>query len=108
MMDENLEIFIEQLLEDKGVTNLTGEVREGVKASIAERLLDEIDRSLFEALPEDKANELDRLLDNENFDQDEMVDFMRESGVDVVRVTANTMAQFRNFYLAGSFKKEDE
>ena len=107
-MDESLNAFLEQLLVDKGMTTLTGEVREEVKAGMAERLLDEINRAIIEALPDDKAAELDKLLDDENFGQNEMVDFVRDCGVDVLRITAGTMAQFRSFYLADPFKEEVE
>lgn len=95
---ENVEQFIDQLIDDKGI-ELTEEVRQQLKVDLIERLLDQIDRASINALPEDKAIELADLLDDENFSDEQMTAFMRESGVNLEAVALQTMMQFRLLYL---------
>ena len=54
-MDANLDQFLEQLLIEKGITDLDDDVRAEVKANMAERILDQIDQACINALSEEKA-----------------------------------------------------
>ncbi len=98
-MEEQLDQFLEQLLIDKGLTSLEGDVRKEVKEGMARRLEDQINYAIINALPEDKAIELADKIDDENFTDEQVADFVRESGVDVIGITTATMVQFRTFYL---------
>lgn len=95
---DNVEQFIDQLLDTRGV-EAEGEVREQLKQDMRQRLLDQIDRAVINALPEDKLEELSAKLDDENFSDDEMFKFVSESGVDAQRIALETMLQFRYLYL---------
>ena len=44
---------------------------------------------------------------DENFGQEQMLDFVRKCGVNVVNIVAVTMARFRTFYLADSLKSDE-
>ena len=64
-MDANLDQFLEQLLIEKGITDLDDDVRAEVKANMAERILDQIDQACINALSEEKAAELAEILDKD-------------------------------------------
>ena len=95
---ENVEQFVDQLIDEKGL-GVEGDVREQLKLDMMERLLDQIDKASINALPEDKAIELADKLDDENFTDEQVAEFMRNSGVDLQRVALETMLQFRILYL---------
>ncbi|MFV0485001.1 MAG: hypothetical protein ACK5MU_02100 [Candidatus Saccharimonadales bacterium] len=95
----NVEQFIDQLITDKGVSGLTDEVRTELRADLTQRLVDQIDRAVINALPEDKAIELSEKLDDDNFGDDQVNDFIRDSGVDVQKISLETMLRFRELYL---------
>ena len=95
---ENVEKFIDQLIDEKGLS-AEGEVRDQIKTDLTERLIDQIERAAVNALPEDKAIELANKLDDEGFGDDQVSDFIRNSGVDMERVALETMLQFRILYL---------
>ena len=95
---QNIDEFIESLLNDKGI-EVEPEIREELKADMKNRLLDQIDRAAIQALPEDKAKELAKKVDDPNFTNEDMTKFMQESGVNLTEVALDTMLKFRGFYL---------
>ena len=96
---QNIDEFIESLLNDKGITNVEPEVREELKADMKKRLEDEINRAAIEALPQEKAVELSKLVENPDFTNEKITEFMQNSGVNLTEVALDTMLKFRNFYL---------
>ena len=98
---DNVEQFIDQLIDEKDL-NLEDDVRQELKVDMINRLLDQIDKASINALPEDKAIELADKLDDPDFTDDQVADFMRNSGVDLERVALETMMQFRLLYLGGN------
>lgn len=104
---ENVETFIDQLIDEKGL-GVEGDVRKQLKLDMMERLLDQIDRASINALPEDKAIELADKLDDENFTDEQVAEFMKNSGIDLERVALETMLQFRLLYLGGNANVDTE
>ena len=99
---ENVGAFIDQIIEEKGYQDLDAEVLEQLKADLTARLLDMLDRQLIQALPEDKAEELSNKLDDPNFSDEDMYNFItNEGGVDAQQVMIDTMIQFKLFYVNG-------
>ncbi len=98
---DNVEQFIDQLIDEKDL-NLEDDVREQLKIDMINRLLDQIDRATVNALPEDKAIELADKLDDADFSDEQISQFIRDSGVDLEKVTLETMMQFRLLYLGGN------
>ncbi len=96
---ESLDEFIEQLLIDKGITNQDPEVKKELIEEMKNRLLDQIDRAAIMQLSEEKADELTKKLDDPEFTNEKMTEFMKESGVDLTQVTIDTMMRFREYYL---------
>ena len=96
---QTIDEFIESLLNDKGITNIEPEIREELKADMKKRLEDEINRAAIEALPEEKAAELAKLVEQPDFTNEKMTEFITNSGVNLTEVALETMLRFRNFYL---------
>lgn len=96
---EDVDKFIDQLITDKQLSGVTDEVRVELKQDLTQRLLDQIDRAVIDALPEDKATELSEKLDDDNFSSDDATKFIQESGVDMQNVALVTMLRFRDLYL---------
>ena len=96
---QNIDDFIESLLKDKGITDIEPEVKATLKADMKQKLLDQIDRAAVQALPENKAEELAKLVDQPDFDNEKMTKFIQDSGVNLTEVAAETMLKFRSFYL---------
>ena len=96
---QNIDEFIESLLNDKGITTVEPEVKEELKADMKKRLEDQINRAAVQALPEEKAAELAKLVENPDFTNEKMTEFMQNSGVNLTEVALDTMLKFRSFYL---------
>lgn len=96
---QGVDDFIEQLLIDKGITDLEPEIRDELKNDLKNRLLDQIDQAAIMALSDEQADQLTAKLDDPNFTSDDMTAFMTEAGVDLTQVALDTMLQFRNYYL---------
>lgn len=97
-MDE-LDTFIRDIIDTKNLPGLTEEAKGGLLEEMRERLLDQINRALIEAIPEEKIGEFNNLIDNESAPDEEVQGFIASSGVDIQKVTAQTMLNFRGLYL---------
>ena len=92
---------IESLLNDKGITDVDPEIKEELKTDMKNRLLDQINRAAIMQLSEEKAAELADLVDNPDFTNEKMTEFLQNSGVNLTEVALDTMLKFRGFYLEG-------
>lgn len=97
---QSVDEFIESLLVDKGITGIEPDVREELKTEMKTRLLDQINKAAIMQLSEEKAAELAAMVDDPNFTNEKMTEFIQNSGVNLVEVALETMLQFRNFYLS--------
>lgn len=96
---QNIDEFIEQLLIDKGITDVEPEIREELISEMKERLTDQINKAAIMQLSEEKATELAEKVNDPDFTNEQMTEFMQNSGVNLTEVALDTMLQFRNFYL---------
>lgn len=96
---QNIDEFLESLLNDKGITDIEPDIREELKADMKTRLLDQINQAAIMELSEEKAKELAELVDDPNFTNEKMTEFIQNSGVNLTEVTLDTMLKFRSFYL---------
>lgn len=96
---QNIDDFIESLLDDKGITDVDPEVRTELKEEMKTRLLDQINKAAIMELSEERAAELAELVDDPEFTNEKMTEFMQESGVNLTEVALDTMLKFRTFYL---------
>ena len=96
---EKVDEFIDNLLREKGITDVDPDVLEGVKNDMKEQLLKQIDREAIMRLPEEKANELADKLEDPSFTEQQMAEFIQNSGVNLPDVVVDVMIKFRGFYL---------
>ena len=98
-MDQDaLSKFISDIIDAKGYKTLDSDVRRQLEQDLKNRLLDQIDRAVLEALPENKIDGLNDLLDRDA-SQQEVQQYIANSGVDTKKITLETMLRFRSLYL---------
>lgn len=106
MAGDDLDKFVADILEAKQLSGVNDEVRTQLLSDLKKELTDQINLALIEALPEDKIDGLNSMLDDPNVSDEEITKYIVESGVDVQRVTAQTMLQFRGLYLQTPEERE--
>ena len=107
MQKDELDVFVERLLAEKALPGVSDEVKVQLVADLKQRLLDQINRALIDALPEEKLGAFNDLLDDEATSDDQVQRFVAESGVDAQAVTLETMLRFSELYLGHSPASED-
>jgi hypothetical protein len=98
-MGEELDKFIGDILEAKQYIDLDQEVRDQLASDLKQSLLQEIDKALINALPDDKLDEFNKLLDQSDMTAEQLQAFIAQSGVDVQKIIVRTMVAFRTLYL---------
>lgn len=98
--EETIDLFIEAIMDEKGVNAPTDEIKEDLKKDLKDQLLREIDRSLIAELPDDKLEELNRIATaNGQIDPNEIAKMIEEANLDATEIVGTTMARFREIYL---------
>lgn len=98
-MDDPLKAFIGDMLSSKSWnTAIDDNAKKQLEEDLKNRLMDQIDQAVVEALPEDKIDSLNTLLDGDASDE-EIGNFIVDCGIDVERITSQTMLRFRDLYL---------
>lgn len=97
--DQAIDTFIEDLLVERGITDIPEDIHADVVADLKETLLRQIDKEAILRLSEEKATELSNKLDDPNFTPEDMAAFIRDAGVNLTEVALDTMIKFRGFYL---------
>ena len=98
-MNDPFTTFIKEMLSAKAWNQqVSDEVKAQLESDLHLQLMDQIDRAVIDALPEDKVDGLNELLDREVSEED-IQQYIAASGVDVQRVTTETMLRFRDLYL---------
>jgi hypothetical protein len=98
MNQDALSKFISDIIDAKGYKTLDSDVRRQLEQDLKNRLLDQIDRAVLEALPENKIDGFNDLLDR-GASQQEVQQYIATSGVDTKKITLETMLRFRSLYL---------
>ena len=99
MNDDNFDRFVNSLIAEKDLKGLMPEGREQVAAELKNLISEEVNRAILMELSDEKLDELDRRMDNGPLSEEEMQEFLRNSGVDIPKVTTKTLMYFRSFYL---------
>lgn len=107
MQPDKLDEFIEKIIEERNLPGINDEVKAQLVHDMKSRLLDQIDRAVVDALPDEKTDILIELLDKAAPDA-EVQQFIKDSGVDVTQITIETMLRFRSLYLGESAKPGTE
>lgn len=96
---QTIDEFIDSILNEKGITDVDPEIRTELVEDMKKRLLDQINKAAVMKLSEEKAAELAKLVDDPDFTDEKMAEFMQSSGVNLAEVALDTMLKFRGFYL---------
>lgn len=99
MEQQELDGFVNSLIERKNLKGLTAEGRERVARELKELLTEQINRAILEALPEDKLDLIDEITSRENYSPEEIQKVIAESGVNVAKITTETLLYFESLYL---------
>ncbi len=94
--------FLENLLVEKGLTNLGNQTKANMINEMQTLLLDQINKAAIMKLREQQVDELNSLIESEQFTNEKMTEFMVNSGVNLTEVALDTMLKFREFYLGGN------
>lgn len=104
-MGDPFEQFVSELLDSKAWGDrVDQDGRKQLEEDLKGRLLDQIDRAVIDALPEDKVDGLNELLDREASDE-EVHEYIANSGVDVQGITMQVMLRFRELYLGNEIDR---
>lgn len=98
MNQDALSKFISDIIDAKGYKTLDSDVRRQLEQDLKNRLIDQINRAVLEALPENKIDGFNDLLDR-GASQQEVQQYIATSGVDAKKITLETMLRFRSLYL---------
>jgi len=96
---DQLQTFIREIIDAKQLPGLTEEAKQHLSDEMQEVLIDQINRALIEALPDEKMDAFSALIDTEEVTDEQVQGFIAQSGVDIEKVTAKTMLAFRELYL---------
>ncbi len=99
MAVDELDVFINGILDDKKLSGLDDEVRAQLVYDLRQRLLDQINRAVVAELPEDILSQLDVAMDSADVSEEQVQRMIVDSGVDVKRITVESMLRFRDLYL---------
>ena len=98
--EQTIDLFIEGLIEEKGLKSDSEELKKDVFSDLKTRLMEEIDRSLIAELPDEKLDELSKeAAKNGKLDAEVVAKAVEEAGIDVEEVMGMTMAKFKDIYL---------
>ena len=106
--EEIIEVFIEGLIIDKGLENLSEEEKDDIRDELNEKLTDFLTQALVNALPEDKVNELDNMIDNGAAGPENVKRLLDDAGVDSGKVVVDALQKFRELYLNSSDNQVEE
>ena len=98
MNQDALSKFISDIIDAKGYKTLDSDVRRQLEQDLKNRLIDQINRAVLEALPENKIDGFNDLLDR-GASQQEDQQYIATSGDDTKKITLETMLRFRSLYL---------
>jgi len=99
MAGDELDQFVNEMLDAKRLSGVTDDVRTQLVSDLKQRLLDQINKALIDALPDEKMDEFERLLDDDSLADEQIQQFIVNAGVDVKKVTTVTMLRFYDLYV---------
>lgn len=105
--DQALDNFINDMLTDKDLSGVNDEARVYLVEDLKIRLLDQVNRSIIAEMSEEKGNEFSELLDKESVTDEQVQQFIADSGVDTQKIAARTMLAFRELYLQTPQDREE-
>lgn len=96
---DELDQFVEEMLTASEFSDVSENVHAQLVSDLKEELVNQINRALINALPDDKIDQLNALLDDENVNNAQIEQLIADSGVDTKDVAMKTMLRFRDSYI---------
>ena len=107
--EESINLFIEGLMEKKGIDSTSEELKNDIFMDLKTRLMEEIDRSLVAELPDEKLEELSAKAEKDGqLDPEEVAKAIEEANLDVEEIVGMTMAKFSDIYLGPEEENEED
>ena len=78
---------------------MTPEGRVQIAGEIKDELVQQINRAILMELPDEKLDEIDQKMEAGEMNPEDLQQFVQDSGVDVAKITTETMLYFKAFYL---------
>lgn len=102
--EQTIDLFVMGIMEEKGIKSDSEELRTDIFNDLKTRLMEEIDRSLVSALPDEVLDELSKEItaNDGKLDPAVVAEKVTESGIDTEDVIGKTMAKFREIYLGAA------
>lgn len=100
MVYSELTVFINQILDQKGLTGVDLKVREQLVSDLEARLMDQINRAIVNAVPEEKMDEFERLASDAK--DEDIQKFLVDNGVDTQKIASAVMILFKDAYLGAN------
>lgn len=99
--EQSIDLFVEGLIEEKGLKVESDNVHTDIFNDLKTRLMQEIDRSLVAELPDEELDDLSKqIAANEGkIDPEVVAEKVANAGINVEDVVGKTMAKFREIYL---------
>lgn len=99
--EQSIDLFIEGLIEEKGLKVEGNDVHTDIFNDLKTRLMEEIDRSLVSELPDGALDDLSKqIAANDGKIAPEIVaEKIAEAGINTEEVVGKTMAKFKDIYL---------
>ena len=98
--EESINLFIEGLMEKKGIDSTSEELKHDIFMDLKTRLMEEIDRSLVAELPDEKLEELSAKAEKDGqLNPEEVAKAISGANLDVEEIVGGTMAKFMDIYL---------
>lgn len=98
-MNNTLEVFVDRLIEEKGLEYLDEEIRAQMKSDLLERVEDRINASILEHMPPEALEEFEKFLDADTSDE-EMQVFVAKKIPNMEEMLATVLLEFRQTYLS--------
>lgn len=106
--EEMIDLFVEGLMEEKGIEPGDEPYKSDIFVDLKKQLMSEIDRSLIAELPDDKLDEFNKKVESgEQIDPAAVAQAVTDAKLDVSKIVLGTMARFKELYLNGGEAGED-
>lgn len=95
--EEQINMFLDKLLAEKGMTGLDQEIYEQLRKDLYSRVEDRLNAAILDSLPKHVWPDFEKLLDQK--EQKPIHDFLEKHIPDLQTVIASTLLSFRSVYL---------
>jgi hypothetical protein len=100
--DTQYDPFIDKLLEERQYQTLTPENRQFIVEDLRERIAEQVNRAIFDALPDEYLTQAEQLLASGEPTAEKLQQIIKASKINVEKIVAQTLVRFRAFYLRSS------